>query len=60
MTIALTHYINGERVKADVPHKSLNPSDTREVVATFPDGGQVEVDAAVDAARTAFPAWSNV
>jgi len=59
MTIALTHYINGERVKADVPHKSLNPSDTREVVATFPDGGQVEVDAAVDAARTAFPAWSN-
>ena len=59
MTIALTHYINGERVKADVPHESLNPSDTREVVATFPDGGQAEVDAAVDAARTAFRAWSN-
>ncbi len=59
MTIALTHYINGERVKADVPHESLNPSDTREVVATFPDGGQAEVDAAVDAARTAFPGWSN-
>jgi aldehyde dehydrogenase (NAD+) len=59
MTIALTHYINGERVKADVPHESLNPSDTREVVATFPDGGQAEVDAAVDAALTAFPGWSN-
>ena len=59
MTIALTHYINGERVKADAPHESLNPSDTREVVATFPDGGKAEVDAAVDAARAAFPRWSN-
>jgi acyl-CoA reductase-like NAD-dependent aldehyde dehydrogenase len=59
MTDTLTHYINGERVKADAPHQSLNPSDTREVVAHFPDGGQAEVDAAVDAARNAFPSWSG-
>ena len=45
MTDTLTHFINGERVKADAPHQSLNPSDTREVVAHFPDGGQAEVDA---------------
>jgi alpha-ketoglutaric semialdehyde dehydrogenase len=59
MTETLAHYIGGERVKADTPHESLNPSDTREVIARFPDGGQAEVDAAVDAARKAFPAWSG-
>ncbi|HWD25892.1 MAG TPA: aldehyde dehydrogenase family protein [Rhizomicrobium sp.] len=57
--VVLTHYIGGERVKADAPHESLNPSDTREVVARFPDGGKAEVDQAVDAARNAFPGWSN-
>ena len=59
MTETLTHYINGEKVTADTPHESLNPSDTREVVARFPDGGAAEVDAAVEAARKAFPAWSG-
>ena len=53
MTDTLTHYIAGERVKADTPHESLNPSDTREVVARFPDGGKAEVDAAVVAATPA-------
>lgn len=59
MTDTLTHFINGERVTADAPHDSLNPSDTREVVARFPDGGAAEVDAAVGAARAAFPGWSG-
>src|SRR5271156_5220844 len=55
----LTHYIDGEKVVADAPHESLNPSDTREVVARFPDGGAGEVNAAVEAARKAFPAWAG-
>jgi alpha-ketoglutaric semialdehyde dehydrogenase len=59
MTDILTQFIGGERVKADTPHESLNPSDTREVVARFPDGGKAEVDAAVDAARKAFPGWAG-
>jgi alpha-ketoglutaric semialdehyde dehydrogenase len=59
MTQVLPHYIDGEKVKADAPHESLNPSDTREVVARYPDGGAAEVNAAVDAARKAFPAWSG-
>ncbi len=59
MTDILTHYIDGERVKAETPHESLNPSDTREVVARYPDGGAGEVNAAVEAARKAFPAWSG-
>jgi len=59
MTDILAHYIDGERVKAETPHESLNPSDTREVVARYPDGGAGEVNAAVEAARKAFPAWSG-
>ena len=58
-TLTLPQYVGGERVAADTPAESLNPSDTREVVARVPQAGQAEVDAAVDAARTAFPAWSE-
>lgn len=55
----LTHYIGGEAVGADTPNASINPSDTNEVVANFPDGGAAEVDAAVQAARKAFPGWAG-
>jgi aldehyde dehydrogenase (NAD+) len=54
----LPHYINGQHIQADTSLTSINPSDTRDIVATFPDGGPAEVDAAVAAARAAFPAWS--
>jgi aldehyde dehydrogenase (NAD+) len=57
-TMRLSHYINGQQVEADTPLTSLNPSDTNEVVAQFPDGGTAETDAAIAAARAAFPAWS--
>ena len=55
----LTHLINGAWIDADTPFDSINPSDTGEVVATYPAGGAAEVDAAVSAARAAFPAWSQ-
>jgi len=55
----LTHFINGEAVVADTPFASTNPSNTDEVVALYPAGGAPEVDAAVTAARAAFPGWSN-
>jgi acyl-CoA reductase-like NAD-dependent aldehyde dehydrogenase len=58
-TLELSHWINGEKVGADRPSESHNPSDTRDIVARTPDGGAAEVDAAVDAARTAFPGWSG-
>src|SRR5690606_12620505 len=57
--LALSHWINGETVAADRPSESLNPSDTRDLVARIPDGGGAEVDAAVGAAKAAFPAWSE-
>ena len=58
-TIDLCHWINGEKVAADRPSESHNPSDTRDIVARTPDGGDAEVNAAVDAARAAFPGWSD-
>jgi acyl-CoA reductase-like NAD-dependent aldehyde dehydrogenase len=58
-TLEVSHWIGGERVQTDRPGESLNPSDTRQRVAHIPDGGQAEVDAAVSAARGAFPAWSE-
>ncbi len=58
-TLELSHWIDGRKVEAERPGEGLNPSDTREVVARIPDGGLAEVDAAVDAARCAFPAWAE-
>jgi acyl-CoA reductase-like NAD-dependent aldehyde dehydrogenase len=59
MTLSLPQFINGERIHAATPHESLNPSDTNEIVARYPDGSVADVDAAVEAARKAFPAWSG-
>jgi alpha-ketoglutaric semialdehyde dehydrogenase len=59
MTLSLSHFIGGERVSAQAHGDSLNPSDTRDVVAHAPQGGAAEVDAAVEAARKAFPAWAD-
>ncbi len=58
-TLNLSHWIDGEKVAADRPSESLNPSDTREVVARTPDGGEAEVNVAVAAAKAAYPAWSE-
>jgi aldehyde dehydrogenase (NAD+) len=57
--LELSHWIDGQRLAAERPSESLNPSDTREIVARTPDGGVAEVNAAVAAARAAFPAWSE-
>lgn len=55
----LDHLIDGRRVSGDRPGEIRNPSDTDEVVARTPDGGAEEVNAAVAAAKAAFPAWSE-
>ena len=58
-TLELSHWIGGERIAADRPTESLNPSDTRDVVARVPDGDAAQVDDAVAAARAAFPGWAD-
>lgn len=57
-TLKLSHLIAGEFVAADTPLESINPSNTGDVVARFPDGGADEVNRAVAAAKDAQPAWA--
>ena len=58
-TLKLSHLIDGERAEVARPAESHNPSNTADIVAVMPNGGQAEVHAAVTAAKTAFPAWSE-
>ncbi|MEY4556335.1 MAG: hypothetical protein RL093_1454 [Pseudomonadota bacterium] len=57
--LQLSHLIDGERADVARPGESHNPSNTEEIVAAIPEGGKAEVSAAVAAAKTAFPAWSE-
>jgi alpha-ketoglutaric semialdehyde dehydrogenase len=59
MTLQLRHYIDGRWIEAAGELTSLNPSDTRETVAVYPAGTTEDANAAVDAARRAWPAWSS-
>ena len=58
-TLELSHWIDGEKVTTERPGESHNPSDTRDIVARTPDGGEAEVNAAAAAAKAAFPGWSE-
>jgi len=58
-TQTLGHFIGGEWTGADGALESRNPSNTDDVVARFPDGGQADVDRAVAAAKQAQPGWAN-
>ena len=54
-------YINGQWVtSAGTGTLSVHDSATEEVIATIPDGATSDVDAAVAAAKAAFPAWSTL
>ena len=52
-------FINGQWIRsAGTGSLSVTDSATEEVIATVPDGTASDVDAAVAAAKAAFPAWS--
>jgi 5-carboxymethyl-2-hydroxymuconic-semialdehyde dehydrogenase len=53
----IQHLINGEAVKSSDYFQSLNPA-TQEVLAEVARGGAKEIDAAVAAAKAAFPRWA--
>ncbi|HEY6167637.1 MAG TPA: aldehyde dehydrogenase family protein [Verrucomicrobiae bacterium] len=54
------NFIGGEWLpaKSGETFQTLNPADTREVVAQYPEGGREDAVAAIDAAKKAFPAWA--
>ena len=51
------HLIGGKAVEGETYFDTVNPA-TQEVLAEVAAGGQAEVDAAVAAAKGAFPAWA--
>jgi alpha-ketoglutaric semialdehyde dehydrogenase len=58
-TLNLKHLIGGEWVGLSVGIESLNPSDTRDVVAHAPNDDGAAMHAAIGAAAEAFPVWSG-
>ena len=52
-------YIGGQWVTADLSTSAVYNPSTGEVIAECPVGGTAEVNAAVEAAHAAFPAWSE-
>jgi acyl-CoA reductase-like NAD-dependent aldehyde dehydrogenase len=54
----LTHFIGGKEIAAATPLESINPSNTGEVIATFPEGTAEDVNDAVESARKAQPGWA--
>jgi 5-carboxymethyl-2-hydroxymuconic-semialdehyde dehydrogenase len=53
----ITHIINGKRVESTQTFETLNPA-TGQCIDTVASGGQEEINAAVAAAKAAFPAWA--
>jgi aminomuconate-semialdehyde/2-hydroxymuconate-6-semialdehyde dehydrogenase len=53
------HWIGGRRVASATTFTDISPIDERPI-AEVHSGGQAEVDAAVAAARAAFPAWATL
>lgn len=53
----IQHLINGRKVDSADSFETLNPA-TGEVLGTVARGGQHEVNAAVAAAKAAFPGWA--
>ena len=51
--------INGEWVPAGAFTANLNPSQLSDVIGEYAVGGEADLDAAVQAAQRAFPAWST-
>ncbi|WP_395026882.1 5-carboxymethyl-2-hydroxymuconate semialdehyde dehydrogenase [Comamonas odontotermitis] len=54
----IDHLINGKNVAGKDYFETINPA-TQEVLAEVASGGAAEADAAVAAAKEAFPKWAN-
>ncbi len=55
----IDHLINGKAVAGKNYFETINPA-TQEVLAEVAAGGEAEVNAAVQAAKDAFPAWAGL
>ncbi len=55
----IDHLINGKRVESRAYFETTNPA-TQDVLAEVAEGGEAEVNAAVAAAKEAFPKWAGL
>ncbi len=55
----INHLIGGKSVESSSYFETVNPA-TQQVLAEVASGGEAEVNAAVAAARNAFPAWAGL
>ena len=55
----ITHLINGEPVESKERFTTVSPA-SGEVLDEVASGGEAEIDAAVEAARAAFPKWAGL
>jgi aldehyde dehydrogenase (NAD+) len=60
MSDLFMNYIDGKWVKASQTFENRNPAHRSDLIGVFPASGQQEVDAAVRAAKHAFPKWRLV
>lgn len=56
--LRIEHLIGGKSVAGDKYFETIDPA-TQEVLAEVAAGGEAEVDVAVTAAKSAFPAWAG-
>ncbi|RQR36132.1 5-carboxymethyl-2-hydroxymuconate semialdehyde dehydrogenase [Burkholderia sp. Bp9143] len=56
--MTIKHWIDGREVESRETFTTLNPA-TGEVITDVASAGEAEVDAAVRAAKEAFPKWAN-
>src|SRR5579864_3699227 len=54
----IDHLVNGKSLPGPTYFETVNPA-TQEVLAEVAAGGAAEIDAAVAAAKAAFPAWAS-
>src|SRR3954447_336611 len=53
------NFIAGEWVEADKITRNINPSNTDDVIGEYAQATVAHAEAAIEAARAAFPAWSR-
>ncbi|HLF21806.1 MAG TPA: aldehyde dehydrogenase family protein, partial [Aestuariivirga sp.] len=51
------NYINGEWVEGKGVRENINPSDLSDMVGEYAQADRIQAEAAIAAARAAFPAW---
>nr|WP_315427668.1 aldehyde dehydrogenase family protein [uncultured Albidiferax sp.] len=59
MTQKHDNYINGAWVAGNSYAPNINPSNLADVIGEYTQGDAAQLDAAVQAAQAAFPAWST-